>query len=93
MPTSTRDSLPLRKTTSLCTPKPYANISVLTKTDSATRDHTFQRISALTRHLTYSAQLDPIEQVRQKIGALLNYSESLSMEKTHRRTGTGRVQR
>lgn len=51
------------------------------QTDSATRDHTFQRISALTRHLTYSAQLDPIEQVRQKIGALLNYSESLSMEK------------
>ncbi len=51
------------------------------QTDSATRDHTFQRISALTRHLTYSAQLDPIEEVELKIDALLSYSEALSMEK------------
>lgn len=49
--------------------------------DSATRDNTFLRISALTRHLTYSAQLDPIEEVGLKIDALLSYSEALSMEK------------
>ncbi len=51
------------------------------QTDSATRDNAFQRISALTRHLTYSAQLDPIQEVGLKIDALLSYSESLSMEK------------
>ncbi len=51
------------------------------QTDSATRDNAFQRISALTRHLTYSAQLDPIQEVGLKIDALLSYSESFSMEK------------
>ncbi len=48
---------------------------------SALPDSTFERISALTRHLKYSAQLDPIDEVEQKIADLFQYSEAMSMEK------------
>lgn len=51
------------------------------QSQSDKQDNTFELISALTRHLTYSAQLDPIEEVQQKIDTLLTYSDSLNMEK------------
>ena len=45
-----------------------------------TESSRFSIISALTRHLIYSAQVDPIATVQQKINDLLAYSDSLSME-------------